>query len=79
MAFGRQEIEHRFGFHKATKDTGPQHAMLRRMFIELALEIDETIPDGRDKSLAFTELQSSLMWANAAVAMTAPLVHELPA
>jgi hypothetical protein len=30
--------------------------------------IDESIPDGREKSLAMTKLEEALMWATAAVA-----------
>lgn len=70
------ELAERFGYHKADATTGPLHAQLRAKFFDLAVEVNRLVPDGREKSLALTELQNSLMWANAAVAMTAPLVEE---
>ena len=56
--------------------TAPLHAQLRRLYIDLAMEMILIVPEGRERSLALTELQNSLMWANAGVAMTAPLIEE---
>lgn len=35
---------------------------------ELALLVDELCPEGREKSLAITKIEESVMWANAAIA-----------
>lgn len=70
------DAKHIFGFHKATDKTLPQHTQVRKMFIGLAKELDELLPDGREKSLAMTTLQEAAMWSNASVAMQAPLVKE---
>lgn len=70
------EIKHRFGFHKATEQTGPMHATVRKAFISMAQVIVRLTPPGREQSLALTSLQEAAQWTNAAVAMQAPLVEE---
>jgi len=80
MALGSAEIEHRFGFHKATIEganaTLPAHRDTRLKFRLFAGFLDEVLPDGRAKSVAFTELENASMWAHKAIAETAPLVTE---
>jgi hypothetical protein len=74
---GSEEIENRFGFHKATIEgpnaTVPKHRDLRVKFREFAEWLDEQIPDGRAKSVMFTELENASMWAHKGIAETAPL------
>lgn len=65
---GAPEINRRFGYHPATPVTGPVFDRNRMRFIDLGLALDDTLPDGREKALAFTALQEALMWANASVA-----------
>ncbi|AWY06738.1 hypothetical protein HOT47_gp29 [Microbacterium phage Quhwah] len=80
MALGEDQIEHRFGFHKATIEgenaTLPAHRDTRIKFREFAAFLDETLPDGRAKSVAMTELESASMWAHKSIAEQAPLVQE---
>ena len=75
---GKEEIEHRFGFHKATIEgdnaTLPRHRELRLAYKEFANKLDEVLVDGREKSLVFTALAS--MWSHCSVAMSAPAVEE---
>ena len=77
---GKDEIEHRFGFHKATVEgenaTLPKHRDTRLRFREFAAFLDEVLPEGRAKAVAFTELENASMWAHKAVAETAPVVNE---
>lgn len=77
---GKDEIEHRFGFHKATIEgenaTLPKHRDTRMMFREFAEFLDEVLPDGRAKAVAFTELENASMWSHKAIAETAPLIGE---
>lgn len=77
---GHDEIEQRFGFHKATIEgdeaTAPAHVTLRIEFRRFAEELDAFLPNGRAKSLAFTELENASMWAHKAIATQAPLVEE---
>lgn len=77
---GAAEIEHRFGFHKATIEgdnaTLPKHRDTRLLFREFAERLDEMLPPGRAKSVAFTDLENASMWAHKAIAETAPVVTE---
>ena len=77
---GKDEIEHRFGFHKATVEgvnaTLPKHRVSRLRVREFAAFLDEVLPEGRAKAVAFTELENASMWAHKAIAETAPVVNE---
>lgn len=79
--YGSVEIEHRFGFHKATIEgpeaTLPLHRDARLRFREFAEFLDELLPPGRAKACAFTELESVSMWCHKAIAETAPVVREI--
>lgn len=78
--FGETEIEYRFGFHKGTIEgenaTLPRHRALRVEFRNFAEFLDRILPEGRAKSVAFTELENASMWAHKAVAELAPVVPE---
>ena len=64
----------RMGYHKANDTTVPLHQGLRQDFIHVAEMVIRSVPPGRERSLALTALQESLMWANAGVAINlAPL------
>lgn len=80
QSFGPEEIEHRFGFHKATIEgpnaTLPKHRDTRLLFREFAERLDEILPPGRAKSVAFTELENASMWSHKAIAELAPAVTE---
>ena len=82
MALGSTEIEHRFGFHKATIEgenaTLPKHRDTRLKFREFAEFLDGILPEGRAKSVMFTELETASMWAHKAIAETAPAIAEDP-
>jgi hypothetical protein len=80
MAIGAEEIENRFGFHKATVEgdnaTLPKHRDIRVAFRDFAEYLDDVLPDGRAKAVAFTELENASMWSHKSVAETAPLIEE---
>jgi len=64
----KEDIENRFTYH-APKPGQPEiYQDIRTLAKELALEIDEVVPEGREKSLAFTKLEEAVMWANAGIA-----------
>lgn len=77
---GKEEIDHRFGFHKATIEgenaTAPDHELLRQLFKRFAGRLDEILEDGRAKSIAFTHLEDASMWAHKCVSSRATLVDE---
>lgn len=80
MTLGPDEIENRFGFHKATVEgqnaTLPLHRDTRLAFRELAELLDGLLPDSRAKSVMYTELETASMWAHKAIAEHAPLISE---
>lgn len=80
MPITPEEIEHRFGFHKATVEganaTLPKHRELRLAFREFAEMLEDVLPDGRAKSVAFTELENASMWSHKAIAELAPVISE---
>ncbi|MNW40398.1 hypothetical protein D3C74_239730 [compost metagenome] len=62
------QIENNFRYH-APKPGQPEiYTAIREKAKELAYLIDEQVPNSREKSLAMTNLEQSVMWANAAVA-----------
>lgn len=70
-----EEIENRFGHHPASIE-GPNpreraHQEIRLLFKELAFELDTLLPEGRGKSVMFTELETASMWAHKALAQRA--------
>jgi hypothetical protein len=97
-----EDIEHRFGYHRATfpvgydpktntpslatligrhdadgnEATAPMHAYVRQQFIRLANQLLTVVPHGREQELMLTALQEASQWANAGIAMQAPLVKE---
>lgn len=79
-SIGAEEIEHRFGFHKATIEgenaTLPAHRDTRLLFREFAEQLDALLVPGRAKAVAFTHLEDASMWAHKAIAEKAPVVPE---
>jgi hypothetical protein len=79
-SLGPEEIENRFGFHKAAIEgphaTAPKHSQLRIQFKEIAYFLDDVLPSSREKSLAITHLEEASMWSHKAVAKTAPLEED---
>lgn len=79
MGISREEIERRFGYHKATfgeGGTAEKHQVARKAFIELGEAVLALTDQSREQSLALTSLQEALHWTNTAIAMNAPLVEE---
>jgi len=64
----RRQIENAFVYHSPNQDQTDRYIRLRDKAKELAHLIDESCPGSREKSLALTKLEESIMWANAAIA-----------
>ncbi len=72
-----QEIENRFGYHKASEEVIPYHTAVRKTFIEMTAKLIQVVPSGREQALMMTALEQASMWANAGVARNmSPLVRE---
>jgi hypothetical protein len=76
-----------FSYHPATEDTAPRHDAIRTAFLRFVEEVWPLIPEGPERTLTLRALQEGCMYANLAVALTAPsvapgtvlLVREVPA
>lgn len=65
----RADLTHRFAYHPPAGDeTRRAHEEVRELCGDLAQELNERLPEGREKSLAITHLEETLMWSNAAIA-----------
>lgn len=63
-----EDLTQRFEHHTPS-ETGASHIeYLRVRFSNLAETVNDVVPDGREKSLALTNLEQALFWANAGVA-----------
>ena len=64
----KEQIDNNFRYHRPTASQQEKYVFLRDEAKELALKINELCPDSREKSLALTKLEESVMWANASIA-----------
>ena len=65
------DIDNRFAYHAPRDEQTKQaHEFIRDMCLDLAKTIAQhpLIPEGREKALAITHLEETMMWANAAIA-----------
>lgn len=66
------DIDNRFDFHPATTaEKRGEHGSIREACKALAHDLDAKVPPGREKSLALTNLEQAMFWANAAIARQA--------
>ena len=64
----KQQIENNFSYHRPKQGQQEMYTALREKCKELAYLIEELAPNSREKSLAITKLEESVMWANASIA-----------
>lgn len=64
-----RDLQRRFSYHPATTIQKQQaHEQIREDCRALAHVLNDELPDGREKSLAITNLEQVMFWANAAIA-----------
>lgn len=64
----QQRIERDFTYHAPKGDQLERYQRLRDAGKDLALQIVELTPTSREQSLALSQLETAIMWANAAIA-----------
>jgi hypothetical protein len=64
-----EQIQNTFTHHKPFGDQPQRYEQIRADAKVLALTIQECCPESREKSLALTNLQQAVMWANASIAI----------
>lgn len=62
------QIEKAFTYHAPQEEQPQKYENLRGEAKILAGLIDSLCPDSREKSLAMTKLEETIMWANASIA-----------
>lgn len=67
------DLDNRFKYHKPDPTTAENHQQIRTACLYLADELNAALPEGREKSLAMTNLEQTMFWANAALARSNPL------
>lgn len=62
------QIENNFSYHSPKEGQPEKYWTIREKAKELAYMIDELCPNSREKALAQTNLEQSIMWANKSIA-----------
>lgn len=61
-------IENNFSYHVPTEDQVWKYNKIRQAAKHFAYLIDRNCPSNREKSLAMTNLEQAIFWANASIA-----------
>lgn len=69
------DLLNRFSYHPAAGNKAAAYQAIRAKALDLAEFLNITVPDGRELSLALTNLEQAVMWANAGIARD-PLAHD---
>lgn len=62
------ELKNRFLYHAPDAEKARAHERVRTYIMQMALEFNDSLPEGREKSLAMTHLEEAMFWANASLA-----------
>lgn len=62
------QIENNFKYHSPSADQPERYVFLRDEAKKLAYNIVKNTPPSREQSLALTNLEQAIFWANAAIA-----------
>lgn len=63
-----KDIENRFTYHAPKEGQVELYESIRYVARDFATCINDLCPDSREKSLAITKLEETVMWANASIA-----------
>jgi hypothetical protein len=64
----QSDIDKRFTYHPPKDGQPAIYEQIRAEALQFATDLNQLVPDGREKSLAITHLEDAVMWANAGVA-----------
>lgn len=62
------QIENNFSYHAPKEGQPAKYQVIRNKAKELAYLIEIEVPNSREKSLAMTNLEQAVFWANAGIA-----------
>ena len=63
-----EQFENNFRYHSPKKGQPERYQLIRDKAKELSYLIDGNVPNSREKSLAITNLEQAVFWANAGIA-----------
>jgi hypothetical protein len=63
-----ETIDRNFKYHTPKEGQPAIYQAIRDKAKELAVLLQASVPEGREKSLAFTKLEEAVMWGNAGIA-----------
>ena len=63
-----EQVEHNFTYHAPKEGQPEKYEILRATAKGWATMVVELAPDSRERSIALTKIEESVMWANAAIA-----------
>lgn len=63
-----EDLRNRFTYRPPDEDRRRRHEMTRAACLILADTLNNALPEGREKSLAITNLEQVMFWGNAAIA-----------
>jgi len=73
--FSEGEIRRRFGYVAPSGQAIERHQDVRALLLDLAHDLNELLPDGREKALAFTKLEEVGFHSHSAIARN-PELHD---
>jgi hypothetical protein len=68
VAIAQEEMVKRFTYHSPKPGQPERYTAIRDAAKQFAELVNAECPDSREKSLAITALEESVMWANASIA-----------
>jgi hypothetical protein len=63
-----ETIDRNFKYHTPKEGQPAIYQAIRDKAKELAVLLQASVPEGREKSLAFAKLEEAVMWGNAGIA-----------
>jgi len=66
--FNQDDVRHRFAHHSPDSIKARSHATVRALLVDVALDLNDLVPDSREKALMMTHLEDAMMWGNAGIA-----------
>lgn len=64
-----EQIKNIFTYHAPKQDQPARYERIRAAARDFAMLLEANCSDSREKSLALTNLQQTVMWANASIAI----------
>lgn len=71
-----EQIENTFTYHPPFGNQPARYVEIREAAKTFAMVVQRACPESREKSLALTSVQQSVMWANASIAINETTVPQ---